>query len=493
MKTLVKRQVFNLKGMRSEAVILPIFKDEWPKAREWFSAKSFSSQLTRINRNSAAFDTPGIVAEIVTPEAWENRLIILVSLGKRRLFKLDVLRHLAGDFYRFAQARQIRSLTVTLQHLAIGDPEGEVQAIIEGARLGSYVFNVYKTKAKAKVFPSMTIEIRSRVTQGIRDAVIRGETVGDAVNFARDLANTPSNDLTPTIFMEKVKAEFHKVPLFKVEVIDEKQAEKLGMGSFLCVTQGSPEPAYMLCIRYQPKSTQKPIAIVGKGVTFDTGGISIKPSMSMSEMKGDMSGAAAVFATMRALKALKPNRPIIAMIPLTDNMPSATAVKPGDVVKAMNGKTIEILNTDAEGRLILADALTYAAREGAEEIVDIATLTGACSVALGPFASGVMGNQRSLIERLEKIGDAVGERLWPFPMYDEYLGLLKSQVADIANCSEGRKAGTSTAAKFLEQFIEKAKWAHLDIASTMTNDKTKGYHVEGMSGAGTRILISYCM
>jgi len=291
-----------------------------------------------------------------------------------------------------------------------------------------------------------------------------------------------------------IKTQFPKGSGVDIEVIDSKAAQKLGMGMFLGVAMGSQQPPYMVVMRYKGGAkSQKPVALVGKGVTFDSGGISIKPAGKMGEMKGDMSGAAAVLATMGVVSALKPKKNIMAIVALTENMVSGAAQRPGDVVTAMNGKTVEITNTDAEGRLVLGDALCYVVKEGVSEIVDIATLTGACSIALGDVAAAVLGNDQALVQRWLDISAQTGERLWQLPMYYEYMDYMKSEVADMVNAFEGRLAGTCTGAKFLEQFVEDTPWVHLDVASMMHFDKTNGYTVRGMSGVGGRNLVRYVL
>jgi leucyl aminopeptidase len=264
------------------------------------------------------------------------------------------------------------------------------------------------------------------------------------------------------------------------------------MNAFLGVAQGSVEPPFMLILKYLPQKGKKAKALVGKGVTFDSGGISIKPSAKMNEMKADMSGAAAVLASMVAISHLKPAQNIVAVMALTENMPSGSAQRPGDVISAMNGKTIEIINTDAEGRLVLADALCYALTLNVSEMVDIATLTGACSVALGDVASAILGNDQALIDRFLSISQQTGEKLWQLPLYDEYNDYMKSEVADLANASENRLGGTCYGAKFLEAFVDKTPWVHLDIASMMHYAKASGYQVKGMSGVGVLNLVAYC-
>ena len=308
-----------------------------------------------------------------------------------------------------------------------------------------------------------------------------------ATKTARDLANCPPNILRPPDFIKLAKKYFANTAI-KVSVIDSKKAKKMGMNALVSVSEGSDVDSALLELRYTP-SKKKPIILVGKGVTFDSGGLSLKPPKSMPLMKGDMGGAAAVFGAMMGVKELKPKHPVIGLIPLAENMPSGTATRPGDVITAMNGTHIEILNTDAEGRLILADALSYATQLNPQSILSIATLTGACGVALGDLYGAVLSNTTDLIDHLKALGEKTGEKVWPLPLDEDYRAYLKSEIADIANVAEGKGGGTITAAKFLEQFVDNHQWAHLDIASVMHYKQSSGYLVKGMSGFGARLLL----
>lgn len=423
--------------------------------------------------------------------------LFMVGLGPKKSVRYDAYRQAAGTMIRQAKTMACKTIRWEMDIPDTLDMAKVIQAVTEGLLLGNYQFTRYKTSRSEAGNKVKTVYLhigsRPRRTQ-YTDAVYKGTLFAAATNQARDLANTPPNELTPSRFVEEVKTYFKQYPHIHVEVIDRKKAQDLGMNAFLGVAQGSSEPPFMVVLTYMPKKGQRPLCLVGKGVTFDTGGISIKPAAKMSAMKADMTGAAAVFGAMTVVAKTSPDLNVAAVIPLVENMPSGTAQRPGDVVKAMNGKTIEILNTDAEGRLILADALCYAVEKlNAKEIIDIATLTGACLIALGTHAAAILGNNDRMIRHMTDIGAFTGERVWQLPLYDEYLEQLKSEVADISNCFEGREGGTCTAAKFLEQFVSGRPWIHLDIASLMINEKTTGYRIKGMAGVGARDLAEYVL
>ena len=334
------------------------------------------------------------------------------------------------------------------------------------------------------------------VVSSANTALQSGLVVGQAVNKARDFANQPANVLTTKAFVTQIKALFKGDKRYKVTVLEESDLKKKKMHALLGVGQGSQYPSYLVDITYSgapaaSKGLKAPVGLVGKGVVCDTGGISIKPSRNMKEMKGDMGGAAAVVGAAWAAGALNLKRQVSFVVPIVENMVSKEAQRPGDVVVASNGTSIEITNTDAEGRLILADALVYTAKKKVACMLDIATLTGASIIALGPYAISVMGNNQQVVDQLLDHAKGYNEQCWQLPLFDAYKDLLKSDVADILNANEGREAGTITAAKFLEQFVGDTPWAHLDIASTMSVGSTKGDMVKGMTGAGTRALIAF--
>jgi len=323
----------------------------------------------------------------------------------------------------------------------------------------------------------------------LRRGVERGRILAEAANFARDLANEPANQMTPSALAEQAAAVARESGL-ECQVLEREQAQELGMGAFLGVAQGSRQPPKFIVLHYRgagPDVTA--LGLVGKGITFDSGGISIKPAAGMEEMKGDMSGGAAVIAAMRAIAQLKLHVNVTAIVPATENMPGGNAIKPGDVLRAMSGKTIEVINTDAEGRLVLADGLSYARHLKLSPIIDVATLTGAISIALGNVAMGCMTNDQPLCDRIVQAGRAAGEKIWQLPLYEEYREQIKSEVADIKNTG-GRQAGAITAAFFLKEFVGDTPWVHLDMAGVDFYDKEKGALVKGASGMPVRTLVN---
>ena len=418
--------------------------------------------------------------------------VLVAGLGKSGEFTVDKVRDLSANVSRYLRTRRIERYA-TIAHgggVAGLDAEACAQAIAEGAILGLYRFDRHKkTDDDATEISAVSVvEHDGAKLNAVHAGVDRGVAMAEAANFARDLANEPANVLTPTEFAARVEVMAADAGL-AYEVHDRAWAEAKGMGSFLSVTRGSAQPPVFMELRYDGGVDTKPVALVGKGITFDTGGISIKPAAGMEEMKGDMSGGAAVAGAMMAIARIEPKVNVRAFIPATENMPGGNATKPGDVVRAMNGKTIEVINTDAEGRLILADAMCYACDEGCTPIVDVATLTGAISVALGDLAFGVFGNNDPLLERIKRAGEQAGEKSWPFPTWPEYKELNKSNIADVKNTG-GRGAGSIAAAMFLREFVDDRPWAHLDIAGVDFYDKEKGVIVKGGSGVPVRTLVN---
>jgi leucyl aminopeptidase len=324
----------------------------------------------------------------------------------------------------------------------------------------------------------------------VRDAIRRGDAVGQAVNTARRLANEPANKMTPTIVAQEARA-LAKAAGVDCEVLDRRQCEKLGMGSFLSVAQGSHQPPQFIVLRYKGRGGKGyDLGLVGKGITFDSGGISIKPAEGMYTMKADMTGAASVIAAMTAIGTLKPKTNVIAVAPCTENLPGGGATKPGDVFTSMSGKTVEVINTDAEGRLVLVDGITYVQREGATRVVDVATLTGAIVIALGNHFSGLFGKPASFVEAVRRVGGEAGDRLWPMPLTDEYRLAIKSDIADLTN-SAGKDGSAIKAAAFLDAAVEEGtEWAHLDIAGTFWSEKDRTHAPKGPQGPSVRTLIA---
>lgn len=418
--------------------------------------------------------------------------ILLVGLGKAEEFSLEKLRIAASKFIRkITSDLKPKTVATAFETLACVDSNLAItaQTLTEGLILGSYKFDKYKSKKdeNGKIEEFSLILNQETNEADVQNGINLGTTVAEAVNFARNLVNEPAAEITPSKLAEVASG----IEGVTCRIIEKDECEKLGMGSYLAVSKGSDQPPKFIHLTYKPEGTPtKKLAIIGKGVTFDSGGLDIKPAASMVTMKDDMGGAAAILATVRAITALKPSVEVHGIIAATENMPNGSAYKPGDVLVAMNGKTIEVDNTDAEGRLTLADALCYAEKLEVDEIIDLATLTGACVVALGYHASALLGNNQDLIDRLLETSKSVGERLWQLPMFEEYFEDLKSDVADFKN-SGGRFGGTSSAALFLKEFVEKTPWAHIDIAGPAFISKDIRENLKGGTGVGVRTLIKY--
>ena len=421
--------------------------------------------------------------------------VLVAGLGKSGEFTVDRVRDLSAAIAKHLRSRRIERFATITHGAGIAglDAEACAQAIAEGATLGLYRFDRHKKPEEdATELQSLTIVERDAAkVPALKRAAERGAIVAEAANFARDLANEPSNVLTPTELASRAEATAREHGL-GCHIYDREWAEQMGMGSFLGVAKGSAQPPKFIVLTYQGAGEARPLGLVGKGITFDTGGISIKPAAGMEEMKGDMSGAACVIAAMMAIARLKPAINVTALAPATENMPGGNAIKPGDVLRAMNGKTIEVLNTDAEGRLILADALSYACKLDLSPVIDVATLTGAISVALGNVAYGVFTNNDALLDRVRSASDAAGEKCWPFPMFSDYKENIKSTIADMKN-SGGRGAGSINAALFLKEFVDDRPWAHLDIAGVDFFEKEKGVLVKGTSGIPVRTLVNIAL
>jgi leucyl aminopeptidase len=421
--------------------------------------------------------------------------VLVAGLGKQDKFGPNVIRDLTGTSLRRARGTGATSVATILHGAGIAglDAEECAQAVSEGAVMGTYRFRRYKDNSNGddpkEVETLSIVEADESKLAAIRRGVERGTILGEAANHTRDMANEPANELPPAKLAERAQGLAADAGL-ECEVLDEKQLAKLGMGGVLGVGSGSTNPPRFIILKYRGgRASANGMALIGKGITFDSGGISIKPAAGMEAMKGDMSGGAAIIAAMWAIGKLKPALNVTALIPTAENMPSGTAIRPGDVLRAMNGKTIEVINTDAEGRLILADAICYAKQEKLSPMVDVATLTGAMQIALGPGATGFMANDDELAEAITKAGDTSGELMWRFPLIDEYREGLKSNVADIKNTGN-RNGGAISAAKFLHFFAEDTPWAHIDMAGTDDSDKDKGVYVKGSTGIPTRTLIN---
>jgi len=419
--------------------------------------------------------------------------VIVAGLGKQKDFDLDAVRNLAANLTRAVRKSGTKAVATITHGAGIGglDPAACAQAVAEGTLLGDYRFLKHKKADEDRpMLDSVTI-VESDAAQVpiLEAAAARGVILAEATNLARDLANEPSNHLTPTDLAAKA-VEVATANGLEIEILEREDMEKKGMGSILSVAKGSAQPPKLIRMAYKGRGGEGyDLALVGKGITFDTGGISIKPAANMEAMKADMTGAASVIAAIGAIAKLAPKANILAIAPCTENMPGGNATKPGDVVSAMNGRTIEIINTDAEGRLVLADALCWAKELGAANIVDVATLTGAVTTALGDVAYGLMTNNDAFCSKLEAAAAAAGEKTWRLPMWKEYDEFIKSDVADCKNTGT-RGAGTIVGAKFLEPFVGDTPWVHMDIAGVDMMSTDKGWVSKGASGYSVRAMIN---
>lgn len=457
-------------------------KRNWAAAAPIFEMKDFTGA-----RDSSAVVYTGVKT---------SPRLICVGLGEHAKANLERIRRAAAQAAQRARGLKCKSLAIVVPSGPFASVAQVAQAITEGVVMGTYSYDKYMTEqrngnggANGQIQKLLLLIDEHDDIKDARTGISIGQAVTNGVTLARDLANAPSNELTPAELAERAKGL--KDQGVKVTVLDKKAIEKLGMGGLLGVNQGSVNPPFFIIMEYHgARRAERPIVLVGKGITFDTGGISIKPAAGMGDMKMDMGGAAAVIGAIRAIAELKLPHNVVGLVPTTDNMPSGSAYKPGDILRFMNGKTAEIDNTDAEGRLILADALSYADRYRPQAVVDLATLTGACVVALGTVVSGLMGNNDALKAALKVSGDRTYDRVHELPIYEEYEELIKSDVADVKN-SGGRWAGTITAALFLQHFIGDYPWAHIDIAGTGISPKAWGYINKGGSGAGVRLLVDF--
>jgi len=441
---------------------------------------------------------PGEVFVATVIHHWNVRRVALVGAGKRAAYDAEMARRVAATGVLAARQRRVARVAVLFRS---SGHSGEspaaaarlIQSATEGILLAQHDIGRHKSGSPELaavadvrlVAPELATQLRAEASK----AVERGAVLGACTNLARDLGNEPSNFLTPTIFAERARAAAEGTTL-AVDVLNEERIAALRMGLLLGVARGSSEPPRVIVLRHDPPGAPAApvLALVGKGVTFDTGGISIKPADGMEKMKVDMAGGAAVIAALRAAALLQAPIRVIGVVPATENMPGGRAVKPGDVLRGASGKTVEVVNTDAEGRLILGDALWYAREQGATHLVDVATLTGACVVALGRMQSGIFGTPDAFVDAIRRLGLVTGDRCWHMPSSDDYFEQLKSDVADMSNTG-GRPGGAVTAAVFLKQFTGDVPWAHLDIAGTAQSTGDAGWQTAGCTGFGARLLL----
>ncbi len=426
------------------------------------------------------------------PAGLAAKRLLIVGLGKQARANVHGVRNAAGTAVRYAKPRGIRELTIALPAAGELDAAQSARAIVEGAYVGDFDPDTYRSDRKDQSIQSLTVAVPAGADRKAVEAAFgEGVIVGESQNFARTLVNEPGNKLTPTVLGRRA-AEMAKEVGIKCEVHSTDKLHELKMGAFWAVSQGSAEPPALIIMRYEPEGVKDGpvLGLVGKGITFDTGGISIKPADNMEKMKYDMAGGAAMIGAMRAIALLKPKVRVIGIVCAAENMPSGTAQKPGDVQTAMSGKTIEIINTDAEGRLVLADGIAYAKQLGATHLIDAATLTGACVVALGMVNGGGFSNDDATWAKFESALKVSGEKFWRLPLGDEYMEMIKSDIGDIKNTG-GRWGGAITAAEFLHAFAEETPWIHLDIAGVAWVEDSRSYIAKGPSGIAVRSILEW--
>ncbi len=477
-----------LETVAADALVVGLYAEE----------KRLPEGLARLDRAAGGRVKTALDAEKFKAKAGQvahlhalGRHVVVAGLGPRAETTAEVLRRAAAAAAR--RARDLGARTVAAEVLGDRLPARQrAQAVVEGALLGLYAFERYKKEKAERVVEELSVvEADARRGRDVAEGVGRGEAFARATWLARDLINTPAKDLSPTA-LARAATDLAKARKLRVRVYDRAECQRMGMGAFLGVAAGSEEPPKFIHLTYTPPGRRKKrVALIGKGITFDSGGLDLKTSEGMLRMKYDMSGAAAVLGIMDALPKLRPPVEVHGLIAATENMPSGSAIRPGDVLRAMNGTTIEIGNTDAEGRLTLADALCYAAEKvKPDEVVDMATLTGACVIALGPLCAGLMANDRALARRLLDAAEAAGEHVWELPLLEEYRENLKSDVADLNNVGP-RGGGAITAGLFLKEFAGAMPWAHLDIAGPAFTEKDLALAPKGATGSAVRTLLTY--
>ncbi|HAP66343.1 MAG TPA: leucyl aminopeptidase [Nitrospinae bacterium] len=491
MKVYLKRE--SIERHKTGCLVVGAFEGKKPEGLAKVIDKRLNGLIAKLFKDKDFEGKPNQIRLIYTQGKLPAERVLLVGFGKEKDFKIEKLRQASGNSTKAVRDLGLKKFSTALAQVKIKKvSDYEIsKAVTEGGILSLYDFTSYRTEKREEIKKvdeiALLVEKEDKeIKKGLDDAV----KISEAVYIARDMINHPANTATPTYLAEQAKRIAKKSGI-RCKILDRADMERLKMGALLAVARGSDEPPKFIIMEYSGgKKGEPPVLIAGKGLTFDSGGISIKPSEKMEEMKHDMAGGAAAICAIKAAADLKLPVNVIALIPATENMPSGKADKPGDVVKAMSGKTIEVISTDAEGRMILADALTYGERYKPKAVIDLATLTGACIIALGYHASGLLGNDKDLIEAIKKAGEKSGERVWELPLWEEYEEQNKSDIADVKNVG-GRGGGTITAAAFLKKFAGKFKWAHLDIAGTVWEYNGKPYIPKGAVGVGVRLLVEY--
>jgi leucyl aminopeptidase len=479
---------------KTPAMILALCEDAIESSEIAVSVNQQTGGLLDDVIKSGDFEAkPSQVSVIYTRGVLPAQRIVLVGLGKKSELKLEKIRCAYSKVMQHLRGLNIKNAATAIEGCLLPEQKEKViAAAVEGAILGQYQYTAFKTVSREEIKEMRLLEILTKPEDyaNILSEVQKMKIITDAVYFARDLVSAPANEMTPSILAEHAQ-KIAKRKNVSCRVLDKGKMKTLGMNALLGVAAGSQEPPKLIILEYSGgKRNDRPVVLVGKGLTFDSGGISIKAAEKMDEMKTDMSGGAAVIATIMAAADLLLPLNVVGLVPATENLPGGSALKPGDVLKSFSGQTIEVLNTDAEGRLILADALTYASKYRPVAVVDIATLTGACIVALGEDVIGMLGTDDRLKSEINSAAQITGELVWELPLWEHYFELIKSDVADYKN-SAGRMGGTITAAAFLSKFVGNYPWAHLDIAGPAWTTKDKAYVPKGASGVPVRLLVEY--
>ncbi|MFC1558134.1 leucyl aminopeptidase [candidate division KSB1 bacterium] len=487
----------NIASVKTDALIIPMFEEKAnrPSAYKIINNK-MENALDLICKKKYFKGKLHETYSIHTFEKINAEHIILVGLGKKKDFLHHTMYQITGTIMN-----QLKKMSLRTAHLPIYEffPENItkkefVRICAQELQYAHYSYDTYKSeKDKINLKEISFLDNTTKEWDTLKKEIKISTAIAESANFARDLSNAPSNEATPARLAQEAKNISNKYKM-KCTVLSLEQANKMKMGAFYAVAKGSKNPAKFIIIKHSKgKQNQKPIVIIGKGITFDSGGISIKPSKDMDKMKHDMAGAASVLGIMRALGSLNLPVNVVGIAPATENLPGGNAYKPGDILKTYSGKTIEVLNTDAEGRLVLADALAYADKLNPEAVIDMATLTGACVVALGYHASGIMGNNNNLLEEIKKAGESSGERVWELPMWQDYLIQIKSDIADVKNTGGGT-AGAITAGAFLKSFVkDNTPWIHIDIAGTAWVEDARPYIKKGATGIGVKLIMHYLL
>lgn len=473
---------------KTDAIVLPVFekKGQYKEA----ALNEIVDSALKMPEFSGKASEDMVIYE---PKGAEAKRAILTGLGKVSDVTETTLRQMAGRVIKKAIGMKLKKVVFVLpdaKGLKAGR-EGAARAILEGAFLGNYIFDKYQSKKEKKTVEQIELFLEISPDAALKKLPETVEAAGKGTFFTRELVSDPSNTKRPDQFVERLKSAFEETGL-NFSWLEKDELEELGCGAILAVAQGSSVPPYLAFAEYTPKTYEKTILLVGKGVTFDAGGLDLKTAAGMLDMKCDMAGAATVAGAMKAISQLKPDVRVIGVMPIVENMPSGTAYRPGDILNTYIGKTVEIGNTDAEGRLILADALAYAEeRWEPDMVIDLATLTGACVMALGEKIAGVFSFNKKLADQIVKAGDVTGDRCWAMPMPADYKKLLKSEFADMNNMASSRYGGAITAALFLSEFVKTKNWAHIDIAGPAYQMKPEDYCAPGGTGFGVRLLCEF--